>query len=50
MLPLDHVDARIDAAAKALDRAHRNATSHRTAAYEIAIERVAGAGRIRGWH
>jgi glutamate dehydrogenase (NAD(P)+) len=33
-----------------MDRAHRNAISHRAAAYEIAVERVAQAGRIRGWH
>ncbi|MFN8233627.1 MAG: Glu/Leu/Phe/Val dehydrogenase [Actinomycetota bacterium] len=40
----------VEATDAVLDRAHRNATSHRTAAYEIAIERVAEAGRIRGWH
>ena len=33
-----------------LDRAHTNATAHRAAAYEIAIERVAEAGRTRGWY
>jgi glutamate dehydrogenase (NAD(P)+) len=33
-----------------MDRAHRNAITHRAAAYEIAVERVAEAGRIRGWH
>ncbi len=33
-----------------MDRAHENAISHRAAAYEIAIERVADAGRMRGWH
>ena len=33
-----------------MDRAHENATSHRAAAYEIAIQRVADAGRMRGWH
>lgn len=33
-----------------LARAHENAISHRAAAYEIAIERVAEAGHIRGWH
>ncbi len=33
-----------------LDRAHEHAISHRAAAYEIAIERVAEAGHIRGWH
>jgi glutamate dehydrogenase (NAD(P)+) len=33
-----------------LDRAHEGATSHRAAAYEIAVERVAEAGRARGWH
>jgi len=33
-----------------LARAHENAISPRAAAYEIAIERVAEAGHIRGWH
>jgi glutamate dehydrogenase (NAD(P)+) len=33
-----------------MDRAHENAISHRAAAYEIAIQRVADAGRMRGWH
>jgi glutamate dehydrogenase (NAD(P)+) len=33
-----------------MDRAHENAITHRAAAYEIAIERVAEVGRIRGWH
>jgi glutamate dehydrogenase (NAD(P)+) len=33
-----------------LDRAHASAISPRMAAYEIAIERVAQAGRTRGWH
>lgn len=33
-----------------MDRANRNAITHRAAAYEIAVERVAEAGRIRGWH
>lgn len=32
-----------------LDRANTNAITHRAAGYEIAIERVAEAGRIRGW-
>ena len=32
-----------------LDRAHTNAISPRAAAYEIAIARVAEAGRTRGW-
>ncbi|HEV8564214.1 MAG TPA: Glu/Leu/Phe/Val dehydrogenase [Actinomycetota bacterium] len=32
-----------------LNRANTNAIAHRAAAYEIAIERVAEAGRIRGW-
>jgi glutamate dehydrogenase (NAD(P)+) len=32
-----------------LDRAHTNAITPRAAAYEIAIERVAEAGRTRGW-
>jgi glutamate dehydrogenase (NAD(P)+) len=33
-----------------LERANENATTHRAAAYEIAVERVAEAGRVRGWH
>ncbi len=33
-----------------LERADENAISHRAAAYEIAVERVAEAGRSRGWH
>lgn len=33
-----------------LDRANTNAIAHRAAAYEIAIDRVAEAGRTRGWH
>jgi glutamate dehydrogenase (NAD(P)+) len=33
-----------------LDRAHTYAIAPRMAAYEIAIERVAEAGRTRGWH
>ena len=33
-----------------MGRANQNAITHRAAAYEIAIERVAEAGRIRGWH
>jgi glutamate dehydrogenase (NAD(P)+) len=33
-----------------LSRANENAISHRTSAYEIAIERVAEAGHLRGWH
>ena len=33
-----------------LDRAHEAAISHRAAAYELAVERVATAGRARGWH
>jgi glutamate dehydrogenase/leucine dehydrogenase len=33
-----------------LDRADEGGTSHRAAAYEIAVERVAAAGRARGWH
>ncbi|MGH7540690.1 MAG: Glu/Leu/Phe/Val family dehydrogenase [Gemmatimonadota bacterium] len=33
-----------------LERADEGAISHRAAAYEIAIERVADAGRARGWH
>jgi glutamate dehydrogenase (NAD(P)+) len=32
-----------------LNRANTNAITHRAAAYEIAIERVAEAGRVRGW-
>jgi glutamate dehydrogenase (NAD(P)+) len=42
----DLMDASTDAT---LDRAHTNAITPRAAAYEIAIERVAEAGRIRGW-
>ncbi len=41
------MEAAVDAV---LDRANENAISHRAAAYEIAIERVAEAGRMRGWH
>ena len=41
------MDAAVDAV---LDRANQNAISHRASAYEIAIERVAEAGRMRGWH
>ena len=33
-----------------LERANENAISHRAAAYELAITRVADAGRARGWH
>ena len=33
-----------------LERANENAITHRAAAYEIAVERVAEAGRSRGWH
>jgi glutamate dehydrogenase (NAD(P)+) len=33
-----------------LERANENAITHRAAAYEIAVERVAEAGRLRGWH
>jgi glutamate dehydrogenase (NAD(P)+) len=33
-----------------LERADESAISHRAAAYEIAIDRVAEAGRARGWH
>jgi Glutamate dehydrogenase/leucine dehydrogenase len=33
-----------------LSRANENAISHRTSAYENAIERVAEAGHLRGWH
>ena len=33
-----------------LSRADENAISLRTSAYEIAIERVAEAGHLRGWH
>lgn len=39
-----------DAVDAVLDRANENAITHRAAAYEIAIERVAEAGRVRGWH
>lgn len=33
-----------------LERADEGGVSHRAAAYEIAVERVAEAGRARGWH
>ena len=33
-----------------LERADEGGVSHRAAAYEIALERVAEAGRSRGWH
>jgi glutamate dehydrogenase (NAD(P)+) len=33
-----------------LGRADEGGVPHRTAAYEIAVERVAEAGRARGWH
>jgi len=33
-----------------LARADESAITHRAAAYEIAVERVAEAGRARGWH
>ena len=33
-----------------LERADEGGISHRAAAYEIAVERVATAGRARGWH
>jgi glutamate dehydrogenase (NAD(P)+) len=33
-----------------LERADENAITHRAAAYEIAVERVAEAGGARGWH
>jgi glutamate dehydrogenase (NAD(P)+) len=33
-----------------LERADEGAISHRAAAYEIAVQRVAQAGRARGWH
>ncbi len=33
-----------------LERADESAITHRAAAYEIAVERVAEAGRARGWH
>jgi glutamate dehydrogenase (NAD(P)+) len=39
-----------DATDQVLDRAHEAAISHRAAAYELAVERVATAGRARGWH
>ena len=39
-----------DATDQVLDRAHEAAISHRAAAYELAVERVAAAGRARGWH
>jgi glutamate dehydrogenase/leucine dehydrogenase len=33
-----------------LERADEGGVSHRMAAYEIAVDRVAEAGRARGWH
>jgi glutamate dehydrogenase/leucine dehydrogenase len=33
-----------------LDRADEGAITHRAAAYELAVQRVADAGRARGWH
>ena len=33
-----------------MERADESGVSHRAAAYEIAVERVAEAGRGRGWH
>jgi len=39
-----------DATDNTLERANTYAITHRAAAYEIAIDRVAEAGRIRGWH
>ena len=33
-----------------LERADEGGITHRAAAYEIAVERVAEAGRARGWH
>jgi glutamate dehydrogenase (NAD(P)+) len=33
-----------------LERADEGGTTHRAAAYDIAVERVAEAGRARGWH
>jgi glutamate dehydrogenase (NAD(P)+) len=39
-----------DATDQVLDRAHEAAISHRAAGYELAAERVAAAGRARGWH
>jgi len=39
-----------DATDLVLDRADEAAISHRAAAYEIAVDRVATAGRARGWH
>jgi glutamate dehydrogenase (NAD(P)+) len=38
-----------DATDATLDRANTKAIAHRAAGYEIAIERVAEAGRTRGW-
>jgi glutamate dehydrogenase (NAD(P)+) len=43
----DLMEAAVDAV---VDRANENAITHRASAYEIAIERVAHAGRLRGWH
>jgi glutamate dehydrogenase (NAD(P)+) len=51
----DRVNARLkelmeSATDLVLERADENAISHRAAAYEIAVDRVATAGRARGWH
>ena len=51
----DRVNARLRELMEAatdlvLDRADEDGVSLRAAAYEIAVERVANAGRARGWH
>jgi glutamate dehydrogenase (NAD(P)+) len=51
----DRVNARLQelmesATDLVLDRADEDGVSLRAAAYEIAVERVANAGRARGWH
>jgi glutamate dehydrogenase (NAD(P)+) len=51
----DRVNARLQelmesATDLVLDRADEDGVSLRSAAYEIAVERVANAGRARGWH
>jgi glutamate dehydrogenase (NAD(P)+) len=51
----DRVNGRLQtlmeaATEQVLERADERAISHRAAAYEIAVARVADAGRARGWH
>ncbi|HYY07375.1 MAG TPA: glutamate dehydrogenase, partial [Actinomycetota bacterium] len=51
----DRVNGRLQtlmetATEQVLERADEGGISHRAAAYEIAVARVADAGRARGWH